>query len=45
VSPLLLECCVPPACPDSGFPCLGVTTLDLDATSLAWEFFQNHPMA
>jgi poly(3-hydroxybutyrate) depolymerase len=34
-----------PACLTNEYPCLGVTTLDIDATAVAWEFFQNHPMA
>jgi hypothetical protein len=36
---------MPPACETNGFPCLGVTTLDIDATAVAWDFFQSHPVA
>jgi len=39
------DCCMPPACETNGFPCLGVTTLDIDATAVAWDFFQDHPIA
>ena len=29
----------------SAIPSLGVTNLDIDATEIAWQFFQRHPLA